>query len=348
LNVIALHRNEARSAFFPAAATQPIFFDATIKAWVVANARHCEAMLVSPHLSVSPYRLAYEDMAKRNPDFAFPNMLFAFRYIPMCVNGEEHRLARRRIAEFVAARKNIASSAAPRIVERWVGKLTGRTEIELMTEVLQPMVREFLAVLSGTDASGLIQGASAVFDRMMSARQRRQLDDELGAIRAAIRRTIGPDGSEEEEGIRLALFVLGNDALAGGFGESLCQVLRANPQLPMSEIDYPALPNETGIPFVERIVREPFELDGVAFRPGDRIRIMLQSFLYSGDVSDRARVFGAGIHACLGRQLSLELWSAFTKALAQIPARAEILDYALRDDDYVFTYPSKLLIALNP
>lgn len=348
MDVIALHRNETRSAFFPKASEQPIFFDATVKAWVVANARLCEAMLVSPHLSVSPYRLAYEDMARRNPHFAFPNLLFAFKYIPMCVNGDEHRLARRRIAEFVAARKGIASSAAPRIVDRWVGKLAGRAKIELMTEVLQPMVKEFLAALNGTDATGVIQGASAVFDRMMGARKRRKLDNELGAIRAQIRRTLGPDGSEEDEGLRLALFVLGNDALAGGFGESLYQVFRANPQRSLSEIDYPAVPNETGIPFVERIVSEPFELESVAFCKGDRIRIMLQSFLYSGDASDRARVFGAGIHACLGRQLSLEFWSVLTRRLSQITARVEILDYALRDDDYVFTYPSKLLIALNP
>ena len=79
-----------------------------------------------------PYRLVYEDMARRNPHFAFPNLLFAFKYIPMCVNGDEHRLARRRIAEFVAARKNIASAAAPRIVDRWVGKLAGSAQIELM------------------------------------------------------------------------------------------------------------------------------------------------------------------------------------------------------------------------
>ncbi len=348
MDIIALHRSEERGTFFPEASARPIFFDATIKAWVVASARQCEAILLSPHLSVSPYRLVYEDMARRNPHFAFPNLLFAFKYIPMCVNGDEHRSARRRIAEFVAGRKSIASAAAQDIVDRWVGKLAGSAQIELMEEVLQPMVKEFLAALIGTEATGLIHGASAVFDRMMGARKRRKLDDELGAIRVRIRHTIGPNGSEEEEGIRLALFVLGNDALAGGFGESLYQVFRANPERLLSEIDYPAVPNETAIPFVERIVTEPFECEGVAFRKGDRIRIMLQSFLYTGDAADRVRVFGAGIHTCLGRQLSLEFWSVFTRRLSQITARVEILDYALRDEDYVFTYPSKLLIALKP
>jgi hypothetical protein len=58
-------------------------------------------------------------------------------------------------------------------------------------------------------------------------------------------------------------------------------------------------------------------------------------------------MFGAGIHACLGRQLSLEIWSLVTNRLAKIDARVDIRDYTLRDDDYVFAYPSRFLIALE-
>jgi cytochrome P450 len=101
------------------------------------------------------------------------------------------------------------------------------------------------------------------------------------------------------------------------------------------------------VPFVERIVAEPFEYQGTTFRQGERIRILLQSFQYSGNPADRMRLFGAGIHACLGRQLSLEIWSLVTNRLAKIDARVDIRDYTLRDDDYVFAYPSRFLIALE-
>jgi cytochrome P450 len=76
----------------------------------------------------------------------------------------------------------------------------------------------------------------------------------------------------------------------------------------LNEIDYPAAPPATGVLFVERIVPEPFEYQGATFRQGERIRILLQSFQYSGNQADRMRMFGAAIHACLGRQLSLEVW----------------------------------------
>jgi hypothetical protein len=345
MDVIALHRDQARREFFPAA--PPIFFDPVIKAFVVTGPRQCEAILASPHVGVSPYRPAYEDMAERNPDFAFPHMLFAFKYIPMCLNGEEHRLARRRIAEFLGSRKPVAAAAAPGIVDRWLGALEVDGRIELMGEAIEPMVKEFLGTLNGTDAAALVQGAPAVFDRMMSAKRRRKLDDELGAIRAHIRRTLGPDAGEDEEGIRLALFVLGHDALAGGFGESLYQLLRANPGRPLSEIDYPAVQPETSIPFVERIVMVPFEYEGVAFSKGNRIRVMLQSFSYSRHEIDRTRIFGAGLHACVGRQISLDLWSEFVRRLKRIATRLEIVDYALRREDYVFTYPSKLVVEVG-
>jgi hypothetical protein len=291
LDVITLHRDEARHAFFAEASARPIFFDPTIDAWVVADPRQCEAILQSPDVKISPYASSYEDMAARNPRFAFPNLIFSFKYIPLCTNGGEHRLARRRLAAFVASRRNITAAATPDIVDRWVGVLAGRSQIELMTELLEPMVKEFLAVLNGVDSTDLVLSISTVFDRMLGATKRRKLDEELGAIRTHIRATLGPDVSEDEEGVRLALFVLGNDALAGGFGESLYQLFRANPGRSLAEIDYPAVPNETGVPFAERIVTGQFECNGVTFRPGDRIRVMLQSFAYSGSEGDAVRVF---------------------------------------------------------
>jgi hypothetical protein len=81
VDVIALHRDPARRALFPAA--PPIFFDDTIKAWVVTRPPECEAILSSLHVVVPRYHEIYEDMAARNPDFAFPNLVFAFKYIPM-------------------------------------------------------------------------------------------------------------------------------------------------------------------------------------------------------------------------------------------------------------------------
>jgi cytochrome P450 len=306
-------------------------------------------MLLSPHLLVAPYLAAYQALANRHPDYDFANLVFAFKYIPLCLNSDEHKAARRGIAEYVAARKPALAAVAPSIVDRWFGTLAAREQIELMADVIEPLVKDVLGELNQIDQDGraLIRSASALFDRMMGAKRRRELDNELAKIRECIRRSIGPLASDGQEGLRLALFILGNDALAGTLGESLHQVFLESRGRLLSEADYPPRPTATGVPFVERIVTAPFEYGGIALRKGDRIRILLQSFQYSGKGADNIRIFGAGIHACLGRQLSLDIWSLITRALSKISARVEILDYALRDDDYVFTYPSRLLIELK-
>src|SRR6476620_7574216 len=146
MDIITLHRDAARDAFFPELAERPLFFDATTKAWVVCGAQHCQAMLFSPHLSVSPYRPAYEEMAKRHRDYEFPNLIFAFKYIPMCLKGADHKAGRRRAAEYVAARKEAVAAAAPEIVDRWFGDLAKGKRIELMSEVIEPLVKDVLAV----------------------------------------------------------------------------------------------------------------------------------------------------------------------------------------------------------
>ncbi len=350
MDIITLHRDAGRDAFFPEFAERPLFFDETLKAWVVSGARDCEAMLMSPNLQVSPYRPAYEDMARRNPDYAFPNLIFAFKYIPMCLNGEEHKASRRRFAEYIASRKPAMTAIAPQLVDRWFDGIEHRQTVELMSEAIEPLVKDVLGALNGTDAEGraLIRSASAVFDRMMGKKRRRDLDNELAKIRVLIRKGIGPDGSEDDEGLRLSLFILGNDALAGSIGESLHRIFVANKGRRLSEIDYPETPIATSVAFVERFVGNAFKYRGVTLGKGERLRIMLQSFEYSADEADRLRMFGAGMHVCLGRQLSLDIWTRLVERLSRIDARVEVLDYELREEDYVFTHPSKLSIALTP
>jgi cytochrome P450 len=306
-------------------------------------------MLLSPKLAVAPYIAAYEEMARRHPDYAFANLLFAFKYIPLCLNGDEHKVARRKIAEYMIARKAAVSAATPGIVDRWFGAIAAREQIELMTEVIQPLVKEVLGTLNqiDEDSRDLIRSASAVFDRMMGAKKRRELDHELAKIRAAIKRGRGSSLSEDEEGFSLALIILGNDTLCGTLAESLHQVFVASDGHLLNEIEYPATPTATGVPFVERIVTEPFECEGITLQRGDRIRILFQSFQYTDKVADRTRFFGAGIHTCLGRQLSLEIWSLVTRALSKMNVRVALLDYVLRDSDYVFAYPSRFLIELK-
>jgi cytochrome P450 len=341
LNLLTLHRAPDRRSYF-AAEAQPILFDETLRCWVVADRRLAESLLQHENLATVDYVDAYERLQKQ---FAIPysNLLYAFRHIPICLNDEAHHRSRRRVAEVSAANRSAFAAAIPRLVSRWFGLLDAAERVELMGQVLLPLVDEVMATLVGIDASTLcrFRGVPGIFDRMIGLRRRSELEAEVGAARAAI-------GIENDiGGARLTLLALGHDALLGTIGESLHYLVAANADRRLSDIVYPGAPVETGVPYVERVARQAFAIDSHRFDRGDRIRILMQSFAYAEAQQERLRMFGVGPHACIGRQLSLDLWSQITAKLAQVTRRATIIRHALRSDDYVWTCPSELLIELH-
>ena len=116
---------------------------------------------------------------------------------------------------------------------------------------------------------------------------------------------------DDNVGLRLALVIVGKDSPLGTLGERLHRVLADNSGRRLEDIDYPELPPETGVPFIERLVVSPFRYSECNFRCGDRVRIFLQSFAYAAEAA-RTNYFGAGAHTCLGRRLSLQVWKAVT------------------------------------
>jgi cytochrome P450 len=234
------------------------------------------------------------------------------------------------------------ASVLPELVGRSFAPLAAAEEVDLLSEVLLPLIDAIMALLLGIDAESLwrFRRVPGIFDRMIGLRRRKELELEVGIARSAL-------ASQREDADPLfTLMALGHDALLGTIGESLHRLIAADPGRRLSEIAYPAVPIETGVPYVERVVKQAFELDGNSFRGGDRIRILMQAFAYSGSEQSRLHMFGVGPHACIGRQLSLDLWSRITAVLAQVRRRAEVVKHALRTNDYIWTCPSELRIRL--
>jgi hypothetical protein len=125
------------------------------------------------------------------------------------------------------------------------------------------------------------------------------------------------------------------------------QVLSANSGLDLNQIEFPSVPSETAVPFVERIVARTFEHGGIAFEQGQRMRIYLQPLVYSDDPADRARLFGIGAHACLGRLLALDVWKHLTDRVSQIASRLEIVSHTIRTEDFVFTVPQNVIVKVS-
>lgn len=349
MSILTLHREPTRHAYFQAPDRRPLFFEESLDCWVAADRDDVETVLQSRSFSVVALSEVYERFEETSGQ-RFPNLIFALRHIPLGLNDDAHRDMRRRMAELIVRRREAAAVAIPELIERWLAPVAARREVELVDEVLFPLVASFMAVVTETKTPdvSVSHRASMIFDRMIGLRTRLELEKEIGAVRGLIRASLGPDAPEVEEGLRLALFALGNDTLVGTIGESLYRVVSENEGLPLAAIPFPEMPVETGVPYVERIAGERIEIGGVMVEAGERVRVLLQSFAYSPDPADRSRIFGAGLHACLGRQLSIDLWRAITTCLSRMPVSATVVEHKLRNDNFVFTCPAKLVLRINP
>lgn len=342
-DVLTLHRAPDRDRFFCENHNQPPVFDDSSKAWIVTDPAQCAQLLASSNLRPSSYVAGIETLESRL-GIDFSDLIFALNHIPLCLHGEPHLRCRRRISEFLATRKASLSACLPRLVAEHFGPFARGGRIEVMREVIEPFVLEVISTTIDIDFRSAVKCSfvSTIFDRSIGVRKRRRIAREVSELRAFIASSLGPEANEEDVGIRVALVILGNDALTGTLGESLHRLLVVNSGRRLNEIAYPEQPPQTGVPYVDRIVDTPFVLAGQKFVAGDRARIFLQTFAYSAAPKSRRHFFGAGPHVCLGRPLAIEAWQEVSAFLGGVPLFADVISYAEKTDNYVFLCPERL------
>ncbi len=231
-------------------------------------------------------------------------------------------------------------------LDRYVSRFDRTGELEVMSEVVVPVVNTVMGAVVGVPTNGDEPAAtmSRLFDRLGSARRHVAADREIGEARGRLQAAHGDAMSEEEVGAALSLWILGYDAMIGTLGESLRSIFEQHIGEPLGAMPFPANPPETGVAYVARTAKEDLEFGGAAIRQGQRLRVTLQSSAYSDDPKQQAHMFGAGIHTCVGRPVAIELWRSLTERLRAIDRKVEFCGSRLRDQDYLFIYPDHLKV----
>lgn len=346
INFYTIFRDSRREAFYRQNRDKPLFFDPGVKAWIVTNPDECRYLLASPDVSPAPGAQDYSAMAQQ---LGLPDLSFAFHQIPLAMEGERHTRSRRSASEFLTMRRDAIRTWIKESLPVFLAPFGERGRFDVSEAVIRPLVLNFFetaADIAFPPDMGLDE-ISLLFDRSTSMSRWRRIETRMGALRKHIASAIGPTASDEEVGTRLALLILGKDALIGTLCESLHGLFVAFEGRRLAEIVYPASPQQTGVPFVERIARVDFEYAGALIARNDRMKLFLQTFAY-GEAAQHHRFFGAGVHACIGRPVSLDLWQALTAQLSQSPLRAHVIDYTPSPYSYVFNYPTKFEVELVP
>jgi len=346
VSFLTLHRDSARHEYFAQRPWPAPFFDRNLQSWIVLDPKDVAALLRMPVLrpGTAGVAAAHKEIERRY-GLSFEALDSVFPHIPLCAHGEAHREPRRRMATMLARCRSEIVEGVDRCLDDVVARLEPGGEIELMNEVVGPLVRVVLGGLAGVSLreEDVQESVSIVFDRMIGTRKRQRIEQALRTLAERLRSSPDWDKTGEEEAAVLALFILGNDALAGTLGESLYQLFRTNAGSRMCDIAYPEIPNETGIPYVERVAEAAFAHDGRHFEAGTRLRVYLLPFAYAEE-ADRSDVFGVGAHTCLGKPLTIDVWRRLTARLAGLPLHVEVVDYEMRTDDYLFNVPARIMI----
>jgi cytochrome P450 len=119
--------------------------------------------------------------------------------------------------------------------------------------------------------------------------------------------------------------------------ESIATALRDG-AMTASGVKLPEFPVETGVPVTFRRAKADFDMDGHAIAAGDLIRLQLQSFGYSAALEDHKFIFGAGMHSCVGKQLSLRIWDHFKREFDALGLKARIARYELFPSHFIILH----------
>src|SRR5690606_25228489 len=131
-----------------------------------------------------------------------------------------HRIKRQAMSRRIAARKKTIEAELPDIVDRHLILFGNPGELEVMSQILRPLVTEIIFKLVDLDEmeTATLEALPAAFDRLMGHRKALQVDHEIAEVRARIRDALGSSADEAQEGLWLAMVMLGRDPLLATLG----------------------------------------------------------------------------------------------------------------------------------
>lgn len=272
--------------------------------------------------------------------------LYALANVPLCQPQDSHPAVRRAAAKLIAERTGTLKAVIPDMIRSRCGVLCVPGHVDVMRQVVEPLVSDTLSIIADMPIDVAEQEhIGRIFSQTLGVAKRRKMNDELSQLIARLRHTF-PDADDSIVGLKLALAILGRDAMLGTFGCTLHDLVRKLDGAAWSTHDWPDTPTRTGVPYIDRIALKDVAVGGCPVDRGGIVRAHLVEYETSSDPRSRLGFFGGGAHLCLGRALALDLWSGLSGFLAQSTARPHLVDFSLRRDD-VFHIPESLTLEIT-
>jgi cytochrome P450 len=324
----------------------PMEWVSSLGCWCVYDAPTVTTILKSPDFSVVNYAEVYRSL-EQTVGMNCSALIRALSHIPLANEGKVHIDLRRDLARLLHTELGHAKQHLATLIPATLANVCqSESRVDLVQEIVRPSADALFACVFGVElpacaASGI--SVSQIFDRSLSLNRRKAINTQADAIRQAFGAATGRLKTSPD--YALALTAIGHDSIVATLGRSLLRVLEDGAGKRLSDLAFPSLLPETGVPYVERIASKDCCLNGSDLHVGDRVRLYLEPpHNAKTAVSEVRPFFGRGRHSCIGEEISIWLWRAITAELSRLPLKFVVECAHRRERDYVFVYYSNVTV----
>lgn len=310
---------------------------------VIMDAAVAADVLRNPLFVMPDLRGLLRELRSRHP-LRLEHLQQALELLPPFLEGEPHARIRKLLGQYLSAKRPEIEAELPGLISALLDGLKRPGTNDLIPDLLVPLTRRVFSTLSGRELTDQIMETrlARIFEAGHSAGSLSKLEQMLERVFDFLD---AEDTADEDFICRLCCIVFGIDNIISTLAENIVSAFQASTGTAPARL--PHYPVELMLSATYRRPTGEAEVAGHTVHPGNLVRIHIEPFGYSADKAMNAGLFGIGRHACIGKQLSLDIWKHLS---VQFNARAlvgRITDYQC-DPTHSFNFVKTLKVDLLP
>jgi hypothetical protein len=333
VSVFDLHQRRDHRACFAALRDKNFRIEGLMGNWVITDPNTVLTALKNTQL-----RHATSDELISKAELICKREMHAIReansLLAVLHEGPDHARMRKSLANYLAARLKDMETLIP----RWVAaSLQGfhAEPCDLCHSVARPLAISMAEGLIGGPIPSHILDME-LYDVFPSAKTAHQVDQTDRRFHAVLEFVKGISSGPEDICNKLNCLVFGVDSVMALLVESM---LAAFDNAKEGEAAFlPEYPPETGVPVTTLVAESDLNIDGLFIAKGEVLRLQLQPMAYATTPQLTAGIFGAGAHACIGRNVSLAVWRHFRRQFNDAGIEARVTLYDPKRSNFVSVY----------
>jgi cytochrome P450 len=305
-----------------------------VRSWLVNDPTLYADVLKSPEMSLPGLGPVIDHLEARTGR-PLKHLRRATKITPVMFDGADHAPLRRALAVYFSQKAVLAEQMLPKALNEFLAPLQKPGLVDVYHHIVKALVAEFMALLAGKSLPHEI--LELRLDRIiisnLSPSEVLDLDRRFGIAFDFFEEDCA---DEMEMACRVGCITFGSETLVMMLVENILSAISASS--PSHPAVLPSFPAETGVPLTWRRASQDVVIGGCPVKSGDYVKMRLQAAAYSETPAIRNVIFGAGLHSCIGKQISLVLWEQITLAFNALKIRGRLGTYDAIVEPYMRRY----------